>query len=436
MLLEFRTKNYKSFKQELVFSMIPAPKQKGQDYSILEKKIGTKKYKALPTAVIYGANASGKSNIIGAMDTFKSILLRGNIRNSTNNLHPNIASDILELIPNIHDDSPEPLFFSMSFIKDELFVEYEISIDIGKFLENNYERKIINEKLSINKNLIYNRGETLEFGNLKSIKNYWNKGYEDNANSAKSLAENNLNDIELFLTTAFKSMFSSKLVDSILNWIENKFTVIFRADSITLSRILPEYKRHTIYIDDLINSAAKLFGVRSNDLGYIASDDEKESRLCSIFGKKNVVSSDFFESYGTIRFINIFPIILDSILYGKTLIIDELDASIHPMAIMSIINVFHNDDINKNNAQLIFNTHNTSFLNSNLFRRDEIKFVERDDETHFSTHYSLSDFGTTGENGVRKNEDYMDKYFINRYGAIKDIDFTPLFEDYIENKKM
>ena len=109
-------------------------------------------------------------------------------------------------------------------------------------------------------------------------------------------------------------------------------------------------------------------------------------------------------------------------------------ASIHPMALMNIINIFHNDEINKKHAQLVFNTHNPIFLNANLFRRDEIKFVERDDNTHCSSHYSLSDFGTSGKNGVRKNEDYMKNYFIDRYGAIKDIDFTPIFESLLKDR--
>jgi hypothetical protein len=105
------------------------------------------------------------------------------------------------------------------------------------------------------------------------------------------------------------------------------------------------------------------------------------------------------------------------------------------MALMSIINIFHNDDINTKNAQLIFNTHNPIFLNSNLFRRDEIKFVERDDATHYSILYSLSDFGTSGEKGVRRHEDYMKNYFISRYGAIKDIDFTSIFENLQNDRK-
>ena len=171
-------------------------------------------------------------------------------------------------------------------------------------------------------------------------------------------------------------------------------------------------------------------------MGYVLSDDETEAKLCSIFKntdniKSTAIAAEIFESYGTIRFINMFPLVIKAIQTGGTLVIDEFDASIHPMALMSIINVFHNDDINIHHAQLIFNTHNPIFLNSNLLRRDEIKFVERDDTTHSSTIYALSDFGTTGDKGVRKHEDYMSRYFISQYGAIKDIDFTPIFEELI-----
>ncbi len=102
------------------------------------------------------------------------------------------------------------------------------------------------------------------------------------------------------------------------------------------------------------------------------ADDESETRLCSIFnGLKNVVlTADIFESYGTIRFITIFPLVIKALLTGAVLIVDEFDASIHPMALNSIINVFRKDDINVKHARL--------------------------------------------------------NYFVGRYGAIKDIDFTPI----------
>jgi AAA15 family ATPase/GTPase len=174
-------------------------------------------------------------------------------------------------------------------------------------------------------------------------------------------------------------------------------------------------------------------------LGYAVDDSKTEAKLHSIFenfnrGEGVAMPADLFESYGTVRFVNIFPLVVNAILNGGTLVVDEFDASIHPMALMSLINISHTDETNINPAHLISNTHNPIFLNSNLLRRDELKFTERDDETGYSTHYSLSDFGTTGENGVRKNEDYLKNYFISHYGAIKDIDFTPIFESIIEGQ--
>ena len=112
---------------------------------------------------------------------------------------------------------------------------------------------------------------------------------------------------------------------------------------------------------------------------------------------------------------------------------DEFDASLYPMALMSIVGAFHNDEINKKGAQLIFNTYNPIFLNRNIFRRDEIKFVDRDDNTGISNHYSLSDFGTSGPNGVRNTEDYMKNYLLNHYGSIRKIDFSNILKEAIDN---
>ena len=121
------------------------------------------------------------------------------------------------------------------------------------------------------------------------------------------------------------------------------------------------------------------------------------------------------------------------LLNGGTLVMDEFDASIHPMALMNIINIFHNDDINKKHAQLVFNTHNPIFLSSDLLRRDEIKFVERDEESGNSEYYSLSDFKIA--DGARKGEDYMNNYFVSRYSAIRNIDFGPILEKIISGSE-
>ena len=434
MLLEFKTENFKSFLDEMDFSMTPAPKQKDLEYSILEHKIGNKTYKGLCSAIIYGPNASGKTNIISAMDVFKEIVLKGNIRNSDELRSPNISEGKLELIPNNLNRCPKPTKFYIRFIEGELLVEYELKIDLGLFLDRNYQRKIKFESLRINDKTIYERTDQIEFFNLKSIEKYLINEFRVNEDSAKAIARNNLNETELFLTNGFKMMFSSKLVSFILEWFEEKFIVIYRADATEIKRKLDNTEGGKIFISRTTNDAAKLFGINSNALGYVVPEDGGEPQLCSIFKDNGVaIPAKHFESYGTVRFINMFPLILKALVEGSVLVMDEFDANIHPMALMNIINIFHDDDINKKNAQLIFNTHNPIFLNANIVRRDEIKFVERDDETHLSTHYSLSDFKTSGSNGVRKADDYLKHYFLGRYGAVKDIDFYDLFETLIKN---
>lgn len=434
MLLKFKTKNYKSFKEELIFSLIPAPKQKGLDYSILHKQVGIKKYEALSSAIIYGCNAAGKTNIIGAIDTFKNIVLRGNIRNFDINGIANIASSRLELIPNNTYEKSVPVQFEIEFIESGHLIDYSFTADLGCFLDYNYDRKIISEALKVNETLLFNRKcKELTLGDSKKVEQYFSSDYTKNSTLLKTIAENSLRKNELFLTNGFKAILSSKIAELISEWLTKKLIVLYRYNTTDVVKQYPNFPQQTLLVEKKISEAAKLFGINSNDLGYMVDGTEHESELCSVFYNNEnvptVLQAELFESYGTIRFINMFPIIADAIEHGKTIIADEFDASIHPMALMSIINLFHNDEINKNMAQLVFNTHNPIFLNPNLFRRDEIKFVEREEENHISRHYSLSDFETVGKRGTRKNEDYMKNYFVDRYGAIKDIDFTPMFEE-------
>ena len=173
MLLEFKTKNYKSFSEEMTFSLTPAPKQKGLDYSVMSALVGRKSYNGLCSAVIYGPNASGKTNLIGAMDTFKEIVLRGNIRNEdTSSL--NLAASSLELIPNCNGNN-SPTEFSIRFIEDGLLIQYSLVIDLGTFLDKDYKRTILEEKLTVNERLVFQRAEHLIVNLPSVIKEYTNK---------------------------------------------------------------------------------------------------------------------------------------------------------------------------------------------------------------------------------------------------------------------
>ena len=178
MLLEFKTKNYRSFKDTTTFSMQPAPKQTGLDYSvqteqIVQKEGKLKEIKGLCSAVIYGPNAAGKTNLIGAMDTMRAIVLRGNIQNASEHSSPNEASYSLELIPNNWCEKA-CTEFSIRFTESNLLIEYTLKLDLGNFLEADYPRRIVEERLSVNDKLIFARGKTLEVFLLAPIKKYVN----------------------------------------------------------------------------------------------------------------------------------------------------------------------------------------------------------------------------------------------------------------------
>lgn len=438
MLLEFETENYKSFLENASFQMLAAQKQKDLDYSLIRRKVKGKNIKGLCSSVIYGPNASGKTNIIGAMDVLRAIVLRGNINDSEEKESPNHAAYNLELIPNNSLAEARPVKFHILFLENDIKFDYLLVINLGRFIALEDDRNIVEEQLYIDDQLIFRRNESLYLGEFKNLKKYLHADLQDKFDDIKGFAATSLNPTELFLANGFKSFISQDIYSVIQKWFQNKFMVIYKADSIQYIRRFEDPQKQTIYVEKTTNEAAKEFGINSNAVGYVSTGNDSETRLYSIFPEKNgktgAIPSDIFESYGTLRFINLFPLVLKAVKTGATLVVDEFDASIHPMALMSIINVFHNDDINRNGAQLVFNTHNPIFLNSNIFRRDEIKFVEKDD-SHVSEIYSLADFGTSGENAVRKGEDYIKNYFVSKYGAIKDIDFTPIFENFMNPGK-
>lgn len=432
MLLEFKMKNFKSYKDEMEFKMLTAPKIKDLEDTLVTKKIEGKSIKVLSTAVIYGPNSSGKTNIISGMEVLRSIFLKGSVQNKELVLTRNMTVNRLSLAPNINSEKDEPVKFYIKFVTNDLMIEIRLDVLLGEFNDEDAKRKIVYEELKINNSIIYSRDKELRIGNIDIIKNYWIDNFSMEV--AEKISKSNLDEQDLFLNGMFKNLYSKKIFDIIYNWFQNEFVIIYRADQVKVSpRYSEKQKDKKFYIDKLLNKAAKDFGVTktTKDIVYPITEKSEMIRPLSLIQRKDkisIVPSEDFESFGTIRFLNVFPLIAKAITSGATLVIDELDASIHPMAIMNIINIFHNPDINKRGAQLIFNTHNPIYLNNAILRRDEIKFVERQEDGN-SVHYSLSDFGTNGENGVRNTEDYMKKYFINKYGAIENVDFSNVFEN-------
>lgn len=438
MLLNFTVKNYKSFADEMCFSMLAAPKQNDLSYSLFKGNAGGENYRVQCSSVIYGPNASGKSNIISAMDTFKAIILRGNIKN-VDTTNPNIASAKLELIPNLNRSNDQQVEFTIEFVEDRMRFKYLLILDMGGFLDNSYPRKVTSEELYFNNRLVFERYDNqLKLGDYKYIQKYLLFKHTD-VDKMEKIAQFSLDDEELFLTNGFKIIFSQVLFKIFKDWIEHKFIIVYRADAIEMVGDFSELRDNGVTVETNINEASKIFRANTNDIGYACIDENDNCpTLCSILNidgnnKRTIIPAEIFESFGTVRFTTLLPLVFKAFSTGAILVIDEFDASIHPSALMNIINMFHNDSINKNHAQLIFNTHNPIFLNSSLFRRDEIKFVQRNPDTGSSELYSLSEFGTSGKTGVRNSTDYM-KYYLNyRYGAIEEVDFTSIFENIVNN---
>lgn len=436
MLIEFRVINYKSFKEELIFSLIPEEKEKRLKKSILKERIENKSYRSLCSGVIYGLNASGKTNLISAMDTFKSILLRGNINNSDKDSNLNIAARILELIPNNTLTEPSPVNFYIKFIEDKFLIEYTLSLDLGAFFLLKYKRKILKESLKINNTPIFHREDELQIINLDTINSFLVNNFKENKHI--SMARNRLKDEELFLTNDFKNLFSTKIYLLIFKWLEEKFMVIYNSDAIeTSSRKFINKENKTIYVEKVINEIANLLETNSSGLGYVTQKANSGAKLYSILkakktGEGKAILAELFESYGVFRFLNIFPLIVSAISNGGILILDKFDAFIHPMLLLKIVNIFHDKNINKFNAQIIFTTHNPLFIDNVFFRDDEIKIIEKNNNSYCSVLYSLFELKKYKKD-ILKNQNDIYKYFIKNHSKIKEINFINIFENLLKD---
>lgn len=432
MLLEFRLENFKSFEDPTVFSMVPTPKQTDLEYSLLKKKITgiRKEQRALCSSVIYGPNASGKSNIICAVDFLRNVVLRGNILDSSSVSSLNPSASLLSLVPNSSLNKEKPVSLGITFLTEELKIDYDLELELGEFLDKSFERFVSYEALKINEKPIFERRKD----NIEVSKNKHSNARmktEEGRKLINQLSKEGLHPKELFLSNGFKNIVSPGVANKVLSWFRNDLRILYHSENVRVGGGASSESNQ--FILELLSSAAKAIGSKSLSFSFDSDGADKEKNVLfsvvkDVKGARTAINSEIYESYGTVRFMHMFPLILSAIKTGSVLFIDEFDASIHPMAIMSLINVFHNEEINKNGAQIIFNTHNPIFLNANLFRRDEIKFVDRE-EDNSSTIYSLSDFGTSGSGGVRKTDDYMKNYFVDRYGAISRADFTDLISE-------
>ncbi len=437
MLLNFACDNFKSFRDGFQFNMIPEKRMTELDYSILKEEIAGQKETGLSASVIYGPNAAGKTSIVNAMSCMRQIVLRGNVRDAADDRSSDHVSSGLALAPFAFRDEAAPVRFDVTFTINSMKYRYVIAVFLGAFLEKDAQRYIDREQLYVNDTLVFDRTKNaVDKLKLDVISDHLNVGYElKDVEKTRRAMGNNVTADSLLLVTDFNSFCSKKLVSEIRRWFEEQFIVV---NSSERTRFYPGRLEEDgrAMINVYINKIAQEAGIIGSDFAYVNDPETHTTKVMSVLQKTDNklygLDADRIESVGTMRLISIMPAIISALRSGAVLVMDELDASLHPMIVMNLITIFHNDGVNTSGAQLIFNTHNPIYLNHSLLRRDEIKFVERNKETKSSSLYALSDFRANGEASVRKTSDYMKNYFINRYGAIEDIDFTDIIADVLK----
>jgi uncharacterized protein len=441
MLIDFKTKNFRTYFDEANISMIPSLKR-----DLKETLITNGNYKFLPNAVIFGANASGKSNILIAIEMLKEFILSKTINSTENDF--NAVKNMLPLCFFAHDEEKyySPMIFSITFLNN--FNEYNYSLSLLNKKDTGIS--VNKEILLINNNEIFNRRDNIVHINTSNnILKYYDKKMIINFKESTKLLEKMLS-INLSKTSLFTEWFSSinnNIVKDITEYFFKKLLIFNNIEDLNI--LLPindkevnDKKKYFVNrnISALLRNAD--FGpqkiefegskIENDDNNYVLSPKS----VYNINGKKLIIDSELMESEGTIKLCKFFSPFINVIHDGSTLILDEFDSSINPELIVGIIKVFDNPKINKKGAQLIFTTHNPIYLNKNLFRRDEILFVEKDSKTYESKIYSLDDFN------IRNDEVYLKNYLSGKYVDIPSIDFENIMmeimkaaEDFGNGKK-
>lgn len=389
MLSQFSVKNFKSIKNEVTLDM-----QATSNSEHLEHLITVNKEKYLPLSVIYGPNGAGKSNVIEAIVALLSkieIPMRAIMQEGENN-QPHVKAKPFKLS---EDTLNSPTEFEIYFTT--LDSEYRYILHVKK-------EDIVFESLD-RKKFSTNRISHLFERNNKDIKLFGEfsrlKISEDISSTLPLLS---------YLAITYKE---NKIVQELIRWLLSNITLLNFGNPIQEMMIrIPKDEK-------IKNTFLKLL----NNLNIDITDyrvEEQNGAIKEIYTKHivNGYENELTlreESQGTGKLFSLLPYIINSLEVGKILIIDELDAKIHPKILEYIINLFSNPEINKKGAQLIFTSHDLYTMNSSIFRRDEIWFVAKGKDQG-SILYSLAEFKQGGKS-VRKDALYDKDYVLGKYGA-------------------
>lgn len=414
MLIEFSVSNYLSFKHKATLSMLATSIKEHAETNIFS----TERYSLLKGAIIYGANASGKSNMVIAMSTMRRLILQSFEQSSAEDL------GIIPFLLNTETEN-KPSFFEAVFLIDDIRYRYGFEVD-------NYSIRaewLFEALKNSEKPLFIREEEGIEVM----------KGFPE----GKDLEERTRNNA-LFL--AVTDQFNGKISQKIIKWFNNfisisglshegykRVTFSMLENDQTRNTLLDFYKKLDLGFDG-INISKKKFDpkelpnkIPDSLIKQFITDFEGAFKIDiktihkKYDDKNKVVDSVEFdmrsqESSGTNKLFNISGPIFDVLNDGGLLVVDELDASLHPLLTLAITKLFNSSEFNRNNAQLIFATHDTNLLYYGNYRRDQIYFVEKD-PYGASDIYSLVEYKEDGKT-IRKDRSFEKDYIEGRYGAI------------------
>ena len=394
MLVEFRVSNFRSIKDEQVLSLVAS-----KDKSFKENNVHATGIPAVPSilrsAAIYGANASGKSNLIKALQFMRSIVL-GSATKKPEGVSFNIKPFLLD-----ENTVSSPSSFEIIFLIDQTRFQYGFSMT---------KDRIVSEHLLVYKKFKPQQWFRRSFDQQTEQDSY---EFKTGLTGPKHVWQEATRPDSLFLSVA--TALNSKDIKPIYDWFDEGLVII--NDQVRLS---PEYSAGLISNDEKRESIIGF--LKSADINIENIDvEKKEGKVPTIFfyhpsnnGKVAFVFDD--ESGGTKALFALIGPSLNILENGKTLIVDELDASLHPLLLRSFIKLFHDKENSTGAAQLIFSTHDTSLLDTfGLFRRDQIYFTEKGNDQATEL-ISLAEFSP------RKTDNVERSYLSGRYGGIPLVD--------------
>lgn len=432
MLIDFSITNFRSIKEKQVFSMQPIGKVK----ELIQNTFSENKKQFLSSCIIYGGNASGKSNLLKAMKALEFLVAQSGEFKNNQKIAPYEPYKLEYL------EEEKPVELEINFIaKDKMRYNYAISYNRDAILQESlfYYPTIKPAKIfSRLKDQNIQVGETLGV----DISNIEEKLFPNQLFLSKSSNENikSLTIPYTFLTRHFfVHTFHS---DRVENDVLRKYTKAIHNDS---TGYFKNNVNQVVHLADLGINNITIKENKEEDFKFPKELDEKVRENFIKQNKHQIRTNhdvykdgkvfeniDFAfeqESTGTQKFLALGSIIIDGLSDGDVIVIDELDKSLHPMLTKALINLFHSKKTNPNNAQLIFASHDVSLLSSKIFRRDQIYFAEKNIEGS-SRYFSLGEI-----TGVRKGISYEKYYMEGAFGGTPVINEFFLNFNAIENEK-